>query len=623
MNHHDSDRSAVLLAEGFADHVTAWTLETVGTNNVTAYKQIRDVVHRAAFLTSLATSGGHVCALLKDLAGAMEIEDDGLRQALMQSGVVGTPQEPGAMPLILDAAGRLYLHRYFDYEQRLARRFLGMGRPPLPVENKVRERLQELFAGSAARTSGPPDWQMIAAALALRNQVTVISGGPGTGKTSTVVNILACLLEHAPQCKIALAAPTGKAASRMLEAIRSRAEDLPGAIQDVLPTESYTIHRLLGVTPTPGVFRHHAANPLAIDVLILDEASMLDLALAVKLFEAVPPASRIILLGDKDQLAAVESGAVFSELCADATLTDDCIAELAAITGTAAERIVPPKTEFPGFRDSVVWFSENYRFRKESCIGKLAAGIGAGEPEAVIEWLRGKPGEEASWTEDRNEDISEATLAAILDGYASYIGEVSAAVPATNPGKIFEAFGQFRVLCAVRNTYRGVESLNRLIADRLRPLLGKAPQGATWYTGRPIMVTRNDYSLRLFNGDIGIALPDTTGELMVWFPDQEQTFRAIAPGRLSAHETAFAMTVHKSQGSEFDKVLLVLPDRPNRIVTRELLYTGITRVRKQVSIVGPEQVLEHAIIHRTKRQSGLLDRIKELGTADTPEARAA
>ncbi len=600
-----------LLANGFASHVLQWALQAAQSNGGGFDTGAQQILWRAAFHASLATANGHACALLAEIFGDAGDDGEDARRLLLASGCVGTPQQPGAMPLILDTAGRLYLHRYFDYERRLARRLLAPAQP-VAVGAAARERLDTLFAANQALLGSRPDWQKIAAALALRQPLTIISGGPGTGKTTTVVNMLACLLTQAPDCRIALAAPTGKAAARMLEALRARAAHLPPALAAALPQQSYTVHRLLGATADAGVFRHHADNPLPLDVLVVDEASMLDLALAVKLFEAVPAAARIILLGDKDQLAAVESGAVFAELCADPTLSPSCVAELAALTGIPADGIRPaPAQKATGLHDSVVWFAENFRFRADSGIGRLAAGIGAGAPQPVLDWLRAQDGGEVGWYEDEAAQLSATTLEAVLAGYAGYFAAVRHASSAA-PAAAFDAFSAFRVLCALRHTARGALPVNEAVAARARPLLGAAA-GAAWYAGRPVIVTRNDYALRLFNGDIGIALPDADGELKVCFADTDGGFRLLAPARLPPHETAFALTVHKSQGSEFEHVVLLLPHQPNRIVTRELLYTGVTRARTRVDLVAPAVVIAQAIGTPTKRHSGLLERLEECG----------
>ena len=292
------------------------------------------------------------------------------------------------------------------------------------------------------------------------------------------------------------------------------------------------MHRLLGATPTPGGFRHHAGNPLAIDALVVDEASMLDLALAVRLLEAVPIGARIVLLGDKDQLAAVESGAVFAELSADPTLSGDCIAELAALSGTPAERIQPPApAKHTRLHDSVVWFTGNFRFRRDSGIGRLAAGSTPATPAGSIDWLRAQDGSEVRWSDDGGAEPAPDASDAMLAGYAGYVAAVHAATTASagaDIGAIIDAFDRFRVLCALRNGPRGVEQVNALLSARLRPLLGAAA-GATWYAGRPVIILRNDYSVRLFNGDIGIALRDASGELLVYFADAEGGIRASPP----------------------------------------------------------------------------------------------
>jgi len=616
-----------LLAEGFARHAANWAVANGAPASVSA------AVARAAKALSLAVSDGHVCLMLASLAGPQEDEASlppdiaGWRAALQASGIVGTPEAPGALPLILDADDRLYLHRYFDYERRLARRLMQArhaGVREAVAATDVRARLAELFAGNAARLGGAADWQQLAAALALRGRLTVISGGPGTGKTSTVVNLLACLLALDPGCRIALAAPTGKAAARMTDAIRQRAQHLPPQLRERMPATSSTVHRLLGVTQAG--FAHDASHPLAVDALVVDEASMLDLALATQLLEAVPPAARIILLGDKDQLAAVESGAVFAELSIDPTLTPDCVHDLAAMTGTPPEAIVPPRpAQRSALQDCAVWFTQTYRFAADSGIGRLARDINAGRAREAVDWLRGDGHPDATWLETAPHASLDGALQQMDAGYAAYREAVAA--DASQVGAITEAFGRFRVLCALREGPRGVTALNAAMTRRFHaalnlPGLPAGPGASPWFRGRPVLVTNNDYVLRLFNGDIGIALPDSGGELLVYFPDATSAtgFRAVAPVRLPRHETAFAMTVHKSQGSEFDGVLVMLPEQRSRVLTRELLYTAVTRARAGVTIVADAPVLEQAISTATTRHSGLLARLAE--EADAPAQRA-
>ena len=604
-----NERDDLLLAEGFARHASQWAAaEGAPAASVAA-------VARAAAALSLAVSEGHVCLLLSALADDGDVA--GRRAALLASRIVGTHDAPGALPLILDADDRLYLHRYFDYERRLARRLTqarlaSTGATSAPPA--LRAHLTELFAANAARLDGAADWQQLAAALALRGRLTVISGGPGTGKTTTVVNLLACLVALDPGCRIALAAPTGKAAARMTDAIRQRAQHLPEALREQMPRDSSTVHRLLGVTPFG--FAHDAANPLPIDALVVDEASMLDLALATRLLEAVPPAARIILLGDKDQLAAVESGAVFAELSVDPTLTAACVQDLAALTGTPAAAIVPPPPATPSaLKDCAVWFTQTYRFARDSGIGRLAHDINTGRAAEAVAWLRAGTDPDVAWLDTPPHASLDAALREMDAGYAAYARAVD---DRRGIADITEAFGRFRVLCALRDGPRGVTALNAAMTRRLRaalrlPGLAEGPGASPWFAGRPVLVLNNDPVLRLYNGDVGIALPDAEGQLLVHFPDADAPggFRAIAPVRLPRHETAFAMTVHKSQGSEFDGVLVMLPEHRSRVLTRELLYTAVTRARRRVTLVTDAAVLEQAIATPTERHSGLLTRLEE------------
>jgi exodeoxyribonuclease V alpha subunit len=623
-----SPTPAERLAAGFAAQVAGWAAR-LGADAAT-----QRLAAQAAAAVSLATGEGHVCLALADLArnAAVGLDAAACRAGLLASGVVGTPQAPGALPLILDGDGRLYLHRYFDYERRLAARLMRATAPapaadaptaPAAPDPAARQLLQRLFQANEAALAGRVDWQKIAAALALHGRLTVISGGPGTGKTTTVVNLLACLLAQDPDCRIALAAPTGKAAARMTEAIRQRAAHLPAALRERLPTESSTVHRLLGVTPAAGGFVHHAGHRLAIDVLVVDEASMLDLALATRLLEAVPDGARIVLLGDKDQLSAVESGAVFAELSADPGLGPACRAALADACGVAPALIEPPAAARASpLQDAVVWFTQNFRFAADSGIGRLAADVNAARAADAIAWLKRGADPSIDWLDEAGAQPGDAALARLFAGHAGYLAAVL-----NDPGDragISAAFGRFSALCAVRDGPRGMVAVNDLLTRHARALLapvqpavqaaGSDPR-SPWYVGRPVMVLRNDHVLKLFNGDVGIALPDEQGTLRVAFPDAAGGWRWVAPVRMPAHQTAFAMTVHKAQGSEFDEVLVLLPQRRSPVLTRELLYTAVTRARQRVTLVGSAEVVEAAIRSATRRRSGLLARLREAGAA--------
>lgn len=597
------DAAQVFLAEAFADHVVRWA-ERAG-----APTGVLGLLRHSASQVSIATSSGHACIELGRLA-ATPGDVDTLRRALVASCVVGNARAPGALPLVLDDGDRLYLNRYFDYEQRIAARVMHAMRAA--PEASAREPLSELLATLFADApTDRVDWQKLAVCLAVQNRFTVISGGPGTGKTTTVVNLLACLVALEPDCRIALAAPTGKAAARMQDALRQRASHLPESIRARLPAESFTIHRLLGVTPGRA-FMHDAAHPLPYDVVVIDEASMLDLALAAKLFEAVPASARIVLLGDKDQLAAVESGAVFSELSADPRLSATCIARLASLTGIARECITPPavSVETP-LRDCAVWLTENFRFGSDSGIGRIAANINRGEAAQAIEWLRSGDAS-VTWIDDAGWTLDARAIDAVTKGYDAYLDRLAAG--ADDRAAVFDAFDRYRILCAQRETPRGVHAINEVLDRRCRERLADrwpAAAHSPWYAGRPVLIGHNDYVLKVYNGDVGIALPDDAGNLLVYFRETNGTLRGIAPMRLPQHETAFATTVHKAQGSEFDAVALLLPAKPSALLTRELVYTAVTRARRHVTIVTGEHVLEHAICTATMRHSGLHARLRE------------
>jgi exodeoxyribonuclease V alpha subunit len=598
------------LALGFAQHVGSWAQRLgAAPDSVRACTQ-------AAQALSLATSDGQVCWPLLELAASTRAEVDtrtvaDWRRLLLASGVVGTPAAPGALPLLLDTQNRLYLRRYFDLEQRLAQRLQQAARAaPGALGAGAGQPLQALFDASP-----DIDWQQVAAALALRQRLCVISGGPGTGKTTTVVKLLALLLAAQPggqaPLRVALAAPTGKAAARMLAALQDRASSLPAALRAVLPDRSFTVHRLLGVSPGGGN-KYHREQPLPIDVLVVDEASMLDLALATQLLEAVPMDARIVLLGDKDQLAAVEAGAVFAELSANAQLSAPCQRDIEAACGLAVGQLAaacpPPADAAPtgALIDSAVWLSKNHRFAADSGIGRLAGHIQRGQASALLAYLGGPPQPGVRWLEDDQAQPSDATLAALQAGYAPYWQAVK-----DNPGdaaRVHAAFNHFRALCAVQAGPWGVQAVN----DRLAP-----PGQPEWYAGRAVMVLRNDPLSQLFNGDIGIALPDASAgtPLRVFFAGPDGGWRGLSPLRLPEHQTAFAMTVHKAQGSEFDGVLLLLPNKASRVLSRELLYTAVTRARQQVTLVGSALAITAAVQSATRRHSGLLDRLREAGDA--------
>lgn len=558
------------------------------------------VVLASAALLCMALDKGDVCLPLARLAGQRPWPEHAFnlpkladwQAQLHASPLVGADGD--FTPLILEH-GRLYLARYQAYERHLATQLLQRAADlPEVDEAQLSESLTRLFAFNQQQ----PDWQRLAAAQAVRRKLAVISGGPGTGKTTTVVRLLAALLGQ-PGCEhlaIGLAAPTGKAAARMAEAIRNAKAALPvsEAIKTALPDEARTLHRLLGSRGDSPQVRHHAANPLALDVLVVDEASMVDLALMAKLLDALPPTARLILLGDKDQLCAVEAGAVFAELCEGRGFDAQAAADLQRITGQP----VPVSAPASQLGDAVVLLTHSHRFAGDSGIGELARRINGGDVSGTLNLLK-EGRSDLAW----NAEPTPADLLDRLDqGYTPYM----AAAKSANAAAAFAAFNSFRTLTAQREGAWGVAGINEALEARIKRRSQVASR-ERWYVGRPVMVRQNDYALGLFNGDIGICLHTEYG-LRVFF-EGEDGFRPFAPARLPSHDSAFAMTVHKSQGSEFAEVLLVLPEQPSPLLSRSLFYTGITRAKQKVEIWGLPARLGEAVGTRAERAAGLALRL--------------
>jgi exodeoxyribonuclease V alpha subunit len=547
---------------------------------------------------------GHACLDLETL-------DAGLSQSAASLPWIQSQDDRHNSPLVLDGQ-RLYLRRNWSAEQSIRTSITARLAQPCPVPQNLSESLAQLFeANEATGAASPsaPDWQKVACALAARKRFTLITGGPGTGKTTTVVRLLALLQadparQRAP-LRIALTAPTGKAAARLGESIASAIQKLPAPMQQHIPDKAVTLHKLLHVRSN---MAEDAVPELAVDLVVVDEASMIDLEMMARLLAAVPLTASLILLGDKDQLASVEAGAVMGQLCAGADRGHYSADTLAWVAQTTGADLNAWAGDGSALAQQTVMLRHSHRFADDSGIGQWAKAVNAGDVPTVEKLWHQAPiwQMQAQATVDRlqpTQPHDQRLTALVQHGWQAWRQELqslkSSACTDAQAVTALQAFARFQVLCAVREGPWGVEALNRRIATSL----GFAPEG--WYAGRPVMVTRNDYNLKLMNGDVGLCLPQANG-LRVAFPDGQGGIHWVLPSRLDAVETVFAMTVHKSQGSEFDHVCLVLPDRAVAVLTRELLYTGITRARTRLTLAVPKmEVLRGAVNDVVRRIGGM------------------
>ena len=636
---------------------------------------------------------GHVCLPLADLVQPPHslLAWPPKAQAALSSEWVGLPTTPTAwadalacspvvrragpgqpdigQPLVLggtDQAPLLYLRRYWVYEQQVAQAVSQRAGTHRPVDlTAAKDWLNQLFPPPAtapkkapAAAVAAPDWQKIACALALRSSLTVITGGPGTGKTYTAARLLALLLATSPhpaQLRVALAAPTGKAAARLRQSIDQSLASLQDSLGDAIDLRALTermgkartLHSLLGIHEGSRQGKHNAQHPLDIDVLIVDETSMVHLEMMATLLQALPPQSQLILLGDKDQLASVEAGSVLGDLCAhaqDTRYSPDTCAYLQAVCGQplSASAIVGSALD-----QQTVMLRHSHRFGTD--IGALAKAVNAGvahaeqtTPEVPLGaydlLARSTQQALASTVSSPTAAPSvgkvyllpapvqpDAVIQLALKGrpsapacYADYLHEMNTPpVPLQHPSgavqahaawvvRVLQAFDQFRILCAVHDGPWGDHAINQQVQKALASQGLLQPVGE-WFAGRPIMVTRNDKALGVFNGDVGVVLPSSEGKktLRAYFLDGDQ-LRSVSVSRLAHVETAFAMTIHKSQGSEFSHTVVVLPDAGGDILTRELVYTGITRAKAFLTIVEPRAGwLGNAMAQQVRRASGL------------------
>jgi len=513
-------------------------------------KQFKNIMVRLSY----AQSQGHSC---------LDVTEQE-REIIALSGVV---DNEGLQPLVL-RGNLLYLQRYWHYENVLTKKVVEL----LKKTDKVIFENEEMLSRYFPNVGTEIDWQKKAASSAVKQYFSIVTGGPGTGKTTTVVKILALLQELAEQpLNIALAAPTGKAAMRLQESIGNSKGTLTCSeeIKSLIPEQVVTLHRLLGARPPSPYFKYNAARPLVFDVIVIDEASMIDLPLMSKLLEALKVGARLILLGDKDQLASVETGTVLVDL-------------------TSA------------LPDNTLELKKSFRF--------------AGNIKLLAEAVNCQHSDNA-WNilEQNSSDVGLLDVELIdyiVEKQRTYIDLIRAGEDFLS---VLTAFSKSQVLSATRRGLNSIEDINLRVRKQLADL-GLIKSYGDWYVGRPVMITQNDTVLQLYNGDIGICLqdPENNGQLMVFFLHTDGSVRKYFPARLPHCETVFSMTIHKSQGSEFDEVLLVLPEKINPILTKELIYTGITRAKKVIKVLAKKDVFIDILRCKVNRHSGLTIQLKEL-----------
>lgn len=554
--------------------------------------------------------------------------------------------EPTAKPIILQD-GKLYLQRYWQYESQLAAIIREKSTKTLDLDiTAAKVLLSDLFdeEHNDAEQGQTLDWQKIAVCIAASQTLSFITGGPGTGKTTTVTKLLALLQGLAARkgkvLNIQLVAPTGKAAARLTESISAAKIKLPTALQANLPEQCQTIHRLLGAKPQSPHFRANASHPLHLDVLVLDEASMVDLPLMAKLFAALPKDAQIILLGDQDQLASVETGSVLSDICAASDLQGDNPNNALLIYSDAMQQhltkliSLPTSTAIPNLeintsitnrsvmrgsviQDNVVRLLKSHRFGENSGIGQLAKQVKAGQVNQSFSLLNNEQFTDINWhqpIQTTPQTVANEILKTLITQLLPIYQQYTQAIQQGDLRQAFKYWNQQQVLCAQKSGYWGVTQLNALIENELHKQ-GLIDNTKDFYIGRPVMLSKNDHQLKLFNGDVGIVMPDPDNAALtkVWFVTPEGDLRGLLPSRLPSLETLYAMTIHKSQGSEFESVYLCLPpitvNNQGRGLNRELIYTGLTRAKKQFMLFAEAKALSVSLGQQCVRGSGLAGRL--------------
>lgn len=570
-------------------------------------KDVSKPVLLAAASCVFAQQQGHLCIdlsnpeslpdfLFEDENTGIQIDQNVLEiweNELQRSKLVS--QNGELAPLVLENR-RLYFHRFWKYEEELTKWIKQRS----SVTNAINKQDQKILAG-LLRSGGDlfeVDWQQVAVCLSFLKDLVVISGGPGTGKTYTVLNIIAAQAKAHPEekFKIALAAPTGKAARRLINSIEEGKVHLPDIFKDgiELPDHALTVHKLLGADHTGSNFKFDQDNQLPYDLVVVDEASMLDITMWVRLIRAVGPDTKLIVLGDKDQLASVEAGSILGDICGGENSFSE---QIAATVGKLTGASIPVAKNVPSVNDCIVFLTKSYRFGEQSGIQKLAEAINRADPAEVLKVLKDPEFSDVAIIEPSRESIDKLIETFSIQHYEEYYSK-------SQDLRMKEA-NRKKILCAIRKSDLGVEQLNSWSEYRIKRK-NNLLTSSEWYDGRPVMATRNDAILRIRNGEIGLYNEER--ECVIFEGEQDVV---VSPTRLSGYEPAFAITIHKSQGSEFENVAIVLPSKENSILSKEILYTAVTRARLNTLLVAHEEIVIKSVLRSVSRNSGVRHKLWE------------
>ncbi|WP_286232494.1 exodeoxyribonuclease V subunit alpha [Thalassotalea sediminis] len=569
---------------------------------------------------SQALRNGHTCLPLLQVAGQCLFRSADNQGVILHQGYLfpntSTLQallssldriETTTLPIVYSKQA-LFLRRYYCFEQSVLNYLENSSKMESSLlstdHSEIKQTLDTLFPCGDVNVAKLPDidWQKVAVANALNKPFSIIAGGPGTGKTYTVTKLLAAILMLSNQSEltITLTAPTGKAAQRLSESIVSAVASFQGDISpEVLkniPSKAQTLHRLLGVIPHSPNFKHDEQNPLAIDVLLIDEVSMVDLPMMSRVLRALPQTCRVIMLGDAQQLPSVAAGSLLTDLAPlfSASYSQQNVDYLSSVTGFSS--LPKHKTTFI---DHVTYLTYSRRFAGDGGIGQLAKAVIAGQSEQSWRFIQQQDIQQSS-------ELSYFTHEQIAILYKQAVDYYAQVAQCCSIEEAFKALSQFRILTAMRVGPLGVNEINQTIDERIRNTLPQQQAFAEHYHGKPIMITTNDYGLGLYNGDIGIMWPNSNGQLVAFFEAEAGEFKQFIPSRLPTYEAVYAMTIHKTQGSEFTNVVLVLPEvADNQLLSRELIYTGITRAKKHLSLVANQEGWFAAVDAKVTRFSGI------------------